>query len=143
MPNKSHPISQQERLFLLYIAFAVRKRVDDGGLAFAAAKATAVATCHRHVAKSRLSSPPFIKKYPSPVGDGYFWWSIASQIRTEGGEELVQLERLAADLSKRDFKPITEFLDCYRSGIPAFPVQDAFHRLGKRIKRSYHPAENQ
>ena len=38
----------------------------------ACGRATAVATCHRHVAKSRLSNPYTTTKSPTPEGVGLF-----------------------------------------------------------------------
>ena len=66
----------------------MRKRTDSPGCG----RATAVATCHRHVAKSRLSNPS--SKYPNAEKDQSFW--IGLFLVGEDGFE--PSKRYAADL---------------------------------------------
>ena len=57
-------------------------------------KATAVATCHRHVAKSRLSNPPN-KKYRIPYRVLGIWWGMVDSNHRRQCQQIYSLSPLA------------------------------------------------
>ena len=58
-------------------------------------RATAVATCHRHVAKSRLSNPSSKQKRDTPNGVSLFWWGRTDSNHRSDTQQIYSLSPLA------------------------------------------------
>ena len=58
-------------------------------------KATAVATCHRHVAKSRLSNPPSIQKDQHQMVLVFLWWGRTDSNHRSETQQIYSLSPLA------------------------------------------------